>query len=966
MKANKLRYSCFLLFLIFLIACSTKKDRFINRQFQAMNTKYNVMYNGNIALDKGIEEVKLKYTDNFWEVLPIERMQPAVEEVLPGQQRNANFDRAEEKAVKAIQKRSMNIDGKEKNPQIDEAHLLLGKARYYDQRYVPALEAFNYILYKYPESDKIAIAKIWRERTNMRMENDELAIKNLRKLLNDIKFKDQVYADANATLAQAFLNTGQRDSAIVRLRRATQFTKLNEEKARYRFILGQLFELAGEKDSAYVAFQSVIDMKRKSPRRYVIQAHIKQAGQYDYAKGDTLAFTEKYADLLKDRENRPFLDVLNHQMGLFYDKKNNHPQAIKYYNKSLRLNPQDQYLVASNYRNLADIYFDTAKYQDAGLYYDSTLVRLKPRTREHKLIKKKRDNLEDVIKYEAIAQKNDSILNVMALSDADKKGFYEDYIARLKKADAAKAELEKKEQEKLARASRDSDDSASDDDMPRANTPGKTKSPEDRDALNAGGKKPLSAATIGPKQQPGAAGSNTFYFYNTASVSYGKLEFRKKWGDRKIKNNWRLSALAKEKDQNATEEETGDTEKERQKEAEQKVDVRYTPEFYLTQLPKSKREVDSLGKERNFAYYQLGVIYKEKFKEYKLAAGKLEQLLRNNPEERLVLPTMYNLYKIYEIINKSKAAEMKAEIISKYPNSRYAQILSSGASSQELADQSPEAAYDRLFRQYENYQYREVLPALEKAVDQFTGEEIVPKLELLKAHTIGKLKGIPDYKTALNFVALNYPSSEEGKKAEGLLSKDILELEQLQFDAEQPKTWKIIYKINYVETPETKVIKDKLKKFVSERTAEKLRFSQDTYTITEDFIVIHGIATEDKAKDIASILKDYKDYNIQMPSYVISDANYQVVLAKKNFADYLLPHPKPTPKVAIPSKQESKALEEPKMPVMPKKQNNPAQNGTKKPDDGKQPQKQQTPQNPQDGDDPLPENSLPPTPKRPK
>jgi hypothetical protein len=56
----------------------------------------------------------------------------------------------------------MNIDGRERNFQIDEAYLLLGKARYYDQRFIPALDAFNYILYKYPNSSNIYEAKIWR------------------------------------------------------------------------------------------------------------------------------------------------------------------------------------------------------------------------------------------------------------------------------------------------------------------------------------------------------------------------------------------------------------------------------------------------------------------------------------------------------------------------------------------------------------------------------------------------------------------------------------------------------------------------------------------------------------------------------------------------------------------------------------------------------------------------------------
>jgi hypothetical protein len=41
---------------------------------------------------------------------------------------------------------------------------MLGKSRYYDQRFIPALDAFNYILYKYPNSSKIYEAKIWREK----------------------------------------------------------------------------------------------------------------------------------------------------------------------------------------------------------------------------------------------------------------------------------------------------------------------------------------------------------------------------------------------------------------------------------------------------------------------------------------------------------------------------------------------------------------------------------------------------------------------------------------------------------------------------------------------------------------------------------------------------------------------------------------------------------------------------------
>ena len=152
LKTNTIKYFIFSGLLIFLIACSTKRNNFISRNSHALSTKDNILYNGGIALDKGVADVKLQNKDNFWEILPVERMQINEDQLLPGNAKNANFDRAETKATKAIQKHSMNINGSEKNPQMDEAYMMLGKARYYDQRFVPALDAFNYVLNKSPNS----------------------------------------------------------------------------------------------------------------------------------------------------------------------------------------------------------------------------------------------------------------------------------------------------------------------------------------------------------------------------------------------------------------------------------------------------------------------------------------------------------------------------------------------------------------------------------------------------------------------------------------------------------------------------------------------------------------------------------------------------------------------------------------------------------------------------------------------
>jgi len=858
LKTNTVKYLIYTGLLVFLIACSTKRNTFLSRNSHALSTEYNILYNGQIALDKGIEDVKAQNKDNFWEMLPIERMQVTEDKMMPGDNRNANFERAETKATKAIQKHSMNIQGSEKNPQMDEAHLLLGKSRYYEQRFVPALEAFNYVLYKYPKSDKIYEVKIWREKTNMRLENDAIAVNNLTKLLKEIKFKDQVFADANAALAQAFLNLEEKDSAIAKIKLATEFTKSNEEKARYRFILAQIYEGLGYKDSAFAKYQEVIDMNRKSARQYVIQAHAKQAGQFDYKSGDTIAFLKKFNDLIEDRENRPFLDVIHHQVALFYDKQNNLTQAKKHYNLSLKKKTEDTYLIASNYRNLADIYFDSAKYLTAGKYFDSTLVNLKPRTREFNLIKKKRENLEDVIKYEAIAQTNDSIISLYSMPAAERTAYFEKHIERLKKEEAAALKLAEKEA--IIKENQERNDGKIEStDIPKTKTPKATSNPSGKESV--------------------------FYFYNPTTVAYGQKEFQKIWGKRSLQDNWRLeSGTVKSTDNNED-----DQEKDADKDSKDvAVEERFTPDFYIKQIPTSQTLIDSLSKERNFAYYQLGVIYKEKFKEYELAEDKFERLLENNPEERLILPSMYNLYKIYEFMGKTKLAEgMKTRIITSFPDSRYAQILSNPGGEYAENNDSPKAVYENLYKQYLEGDFKAVLTNTEAAIDRFTGDEIVPKLELLKANIMGKLAGLEEYGKALNFVALNYPNSEEGKRAEKMLSVDLPKLQALQLSSLESKNWKILYSTKDFEDKSTKVLREKIAKFIKERDLSKLSVSLDIYTMTDNFVVIHGLNSRDLSEGITAILKDYKDYKVQEVPIIISTENYTIVQIKKNIDEYL-------------------------------------------------------------------------------
>ena len=869
MKNNIVKYAIPVGFLLFLVACSTRKDSFMSRNSHALSTKYNILYNGQVGLDKGVEGIKSKSIDNFWKRLPIERMQISDEPTSTDKTKNADFELAETKATKAIQKHSMNIDGRERNYQIDEAYLLLGKSRYYDQRFIPALDAFNYILYKYPTSSTIYEAKIWREKTNMRLGNDAVVVKNINKLLKEQKLKKQVLANANALLSEAFLNLEETDSAVAKLKLAVKFTTQNNERARYRFILGQLYEELGKKDSAIYSYESVIKMNRKAERKYVMQAHVRKAQLYDYEKGDSTAFLKTYNKLIADRENRPFLDVLYYQKGVFFDNNNKRKQALRYYNSSLKKGTTDQYLIASNYRNMGNMYFKDTEYATAAKYYDSTLVKMDPKTREFIHINKVRKDLDDVILYEGIATRNDSILQIVALSGPNRISYFEKYIVKLKAIDDAKRILEEKEKEKQENIARNSSSGPAN---------GAVSAP------NAGS--PMRKSALAPPTMaPSATTASVFYFYNPSTVAFGKLEFKKIWGNRSPKGNWRLSeatlnGIANDSLSSST------TIVNDKIEEDKAIIAEYTPDFYLKQLPVDQIVIDSISKERNAAYYQLGVIYKEKFKEYELATNKLEELLQNNPEEKLILPTMYNLFKVYQITNSVKAEMMKGKINAQFPNSRYAQIINNTNTDEAALEGSPASVYKKLYSSYQDDQFKTVLDKIEVLIPQFSGEEILPKLELLRANTIGKLRGLVAYKNALQYVADTYSNTEEGKKALDVITNQIPLLEKIEFTTAPTNKWKALYRVTSREDKSTVSLEEKLKKFFS-TSNQRLSYSYDVYTEGESFIVIHGMNSQAEVRNVLEQLKQNKEFKIVDVAIVISNEDYKVIQIKKNLSDYL-------------------------------------------------------------------------------
>src|SRR5690606_7959023 len=400
-----------------------------------------------------------------------------------------------------------------------------------------------------------------------------------------------------------------------------------------------------------------------------------------------------------------------------------------------------------------------------------------------------------------------------------------------------------------------------------------------------------------PGMAPSTGAASNFYFYNTNAVQQGKNDFSRKWGNRPLTDNWRWSSVAstsgatvvaneqqvagtvQNADGSTTEEDVFDP-----------AVARYNVDFYLRQIPTDSLELKNLKIERDNAYYQLGLLYSDRLEEYEVAAGKLEHLLVIDPETGLIEPSKYHLYKIYQKIDPNKAQAMLNDLTTNHPNSRYTQVALN-PNTVVSADGSPTDDYNQIYRLYANGAYYETLQELDAKIPTVIGDGIISKFELLKAMTIGKLRGLENYREALEYVALTYPTTKEGKEAERIIAKDLPKLQGMSFKRDLSKNIKMVYTATYPLTDEGRELKSKLEKYANDRRHTGLVFSADMYNDDTIFFVIHGVKSGNIAKSAQMYLELEAEYGLKQNPVLISTDDYAVVLIKKNWEEYISENP---------------------------------------------------------------------------
>ena len=407
------RYIFLSLFFICFLSCSTQKNKALNKGYHSVVSSYNVLFNGETSIDEGFLQTQESFVDNFWEILPVEKINISKDIITVDGIENDNFLKAEEKAAKTIQKHSMQINNVEYNSKITQAYLLLGRARYFDQRFIPALDAFNQVYKRNLVNEEWNFSVIWKAKCNIRLEQEELAIELLKTLLKKEKLSSKIKTEANAGIAMAYLQLKKNDSAIKPLKIASLNEKNKHNKARYLYILGQLYEKNNKIDSAYAIFKKIVDFKRSIPRNVFINAKLKML-LYDPVNGNETEFNK----IIKNIENKPFLDKIYYAYSKTLFSKDSINKATLFLNKAIKENGSDKELLARGFEKLSKVYFKKSDYLMAGKYLDSTLNNLDKNLKKHWELKKQKNGLDLVVKLEENISLYDSLIKLSGYNNS--------------------------------------------------------------------------------------------------------------------------------------------------------------------------------------------------------------------------------------------------------------------------------------------------------------------------------------------------------------------------------------------------------------------------------------------------------------------------------------------------------------------------------------------------------------------
>ncbi len=692
--------------------------------------------------------------DNYNRILPVlpdvsKEMEKSIEPLL----------------LEALKKASIPIQRHKNSDWVDDSYLVIGKARYYKREdYENAQYTFKYINSKSPDKDMKHTSLIWLMRTYV-LGNDfnnafivddylrkqSMTPNNLReyfKIKAWYHYKQKEYKETADNIEQSlkFMNWP------------------TDERARLHYIVAQIRQKEGKDSAAYAQYKACI--RDNPPYELAFYAKTSLGQVTPINDANAVKSVEKYfKKLLKDLKNEDYKDKIYYEMGRFELKQNHVDKAVAHFKESVHEKKSKPNQKAYGYLRLGEINYERLKdYVTAKSYYDSSIAILDTIDDNYASIKRRATYLTEFVKEYLIVEREDSLQRIARMDSNSRNAHIDKLIAAKELKEAANEKLAAKLERQAKLIS----------------------------ALGGG-----AGGDTSSRQIPGGTanpvntlpGDVKWYFANPNAMAIGSAQFKKRWGNRKLEDNWRRSVKdannpidnqdaeadpnkvptpGSEAEKKALAEKAAggkgeESEGKKKKDKDAPLTQAQKRESYLKDLPFTDKALTASNDKLRPALFNLAKIYEQKLEEPANAEASFLRLAATFPDYDKTPEALYFLYLMYGKQNRGADRGKIADRLTRdYPNSLYAKLILNPNYLNELkaSNDASNNIYKRAYEHFEAGEYVEAQQGVDEIRARYKEIDFRDKLDLLEVHIIGRTLDYATYKKALSDFMEKYPKSK--------------------------------------------------------------------------------------------------------------------------------------------------------------------------------------------------------------
>jgi hypothetical protein len=755
-----------------LFACSTKKNTAATRRFHAFTAHYNTYFNGKSSFNESMTSLTNDYKENYTEQI---FMYPISAKPKDKKETGGAFDRAIEKGNKAIKQHSIQkkpvkkagwqnnpkqvaLQGKEEyNPFLQHCWMLIGEGQFYNADFLQASATFSYIARHYAtEPEVVAEARIWQARCYAEMNwlyEAESALNRLKE--NGIPKANQ--KQYNRFYADYLIKSGQFEEAAPYLQKAIKTEGHKRQRTRMMYLLGQLYAELGQNDAAYKAFGKVA--AANPPYELEFAARIRQTEVFP---GNSYQSVLKMLNrMAKSDKNEDFLDQVYYAIGNIHISRQDTAKAIENYALGIEKSTQNGLNKSICQIRLGDIYFTQKDYVNAQPCFSGALAGMHKEYKDYERVSRLSSVLDELVIYVDAVHLQDSLQTLAKMPEAERLALIDKIIEDVKKQeeeDALNAQKEKYLAEQEARGNSIS-----------------------RPGMQGNAMLPSTAS----------GGANAFYFYNEQTVAQGKAQFQNKWGKRPLEDHWRrrnksMPTLGTsgeeggEKGEAIQYDEDGNplmtAADSLQMAKDSLASDPKSREYYLQQIPFTEEEVEASDIIIADGLFNMGMVYKDKLEDKRLALEAFEELERRFSDNKYRMDYYYQVYLMALRYEDTEMGEIyKAKLIEAFPESDYAIAIADPnyEYNMRMMDVVQDSLYEKTYYLYLDGDTAMVRRNYREFGSAYPLSVLIPKFMFLEALTYVQAGDAEGFKAALTELVTKYPTADVSELA-GEMLKGVL------------------------------------------------------------------------------------------------------------------------------------------------------------------------------------------------